>query len=455
MKTELQKIAEDMEKRSVTLRLVVTGTEEDGESGRVCVQPPKFAEPFRHVEVCVEQLRKGETMELELKYQMSMGGRYVFYTWVKGNELATLNRAVVSFKGAGIYSGNTHSHSTYSDGKSTLEENRRVMMENGHSFIYATDHNTTAHHAELKEYEAKGIEENFLHIPGWEFTTPYGHSIAYRTDEVYDKEKIPERGDLEAWQEYMDVQNGKNAIVYICHPYEAPKYEYGENVLKEIQGAQGVEAWNGYNFHALAYQNRKNFEVWDKLNRRGGQHYVGSCVSDAHTAIGQSSPFMKGYLPELSREAVEGWLTGGGFFGSNGPELDFRIGAAGMGGTCHVNGAAGMGEDGHVADAANSQKVLMTVDAFDPLGDIEAVNVYRGFVDGEYLEKPNTKKVFEFYPMGENEKRRFVKDMYIDVKPGEFYRVEMITGLGVVAYMSNHAKVEKGFAFTNPIWIEK
>ena len=97
----------------------------------------------------------------------------------------------------------------------------------------------------------------------------------------------------------------------------------------------------------------------------------------------------------------------------------------------------------------------MTVDAFDPLGDIEAVNVYRGFVDGEYLEKPNTKKVFEFYPMGENEKRRFVKDMYIDVKPGEFYRVEMITGLGVVAYMSNHAKVEKGFAFTNPIWIEK
>ncbi len=449
MKTELRKVLEDKENRAVDLKLVITGTGncanaesmEGGysESGIVCVQPPRFAEPFEYTEVCVKNLKKGEIQELNLHYQMSMGGRFVFYTWVKGNELMTLNRIVISFPGAGIYSGNTHSHSTYSDGKGTLEENRQAMMENGHSFIYATDHNTTAHYAELEEYAPKGVEENFLHIPGWEYSTLYGHSIPYGTSEVYDKEKIPERGNLAAWQEYVDAQNEKGGIVYICHPYEAPKYEYGENVLKELTGCQGVEAWNGYNFHALAYQNRKNFEVWDKLNRRGGQHYVGSCVSDAHRVNGQSSPFMKGFLPELSRESVESWLRNGNFFGSNGPELDFHIGEAGMGETCYVKVPS---------------RVLMTIDAFDPLGGMEEIRVLRGFVDGEYLEKPNTKKVFEFYPMGENEKRRFVKHLYIDVQPGEFYRVEMVTGMGVVAYMSNHEKIEKGFAFTNPIWIE-
>lgn len=115
-----------------------------------------------------------------------------------------------------------------------------------------------------------------------------------------------------------------------------------------------------------------------------------------------------------------------------------------MGGTCRVE----QGSHG------KNKKALMTVNAFDPLGEIESIIVYRGLADGEYLEKPNTKKIFEFYPMGDVEKRNFCKNIMIDINPGEFYRIEMITRIGVVAYMSNPNKVEKGFAFTNPIWIE-
>lgn len=444
MKTEIVEKYRDEEKRQVELQLVISGTSEKEENGRVCLQSPRYADPFACTEVCVENLKLGEEIVIDFQYQIQMGGRYVFYAWVKGNELATLSRKVVNFNGAGMYSGNTHSHSTYSDGKSTLEENRAAMMENGHSFIYATDHNTTAHFEELEEYRAKGVEENFLHIPGWEYTTKFGHSIAYRTNHTYSVDKIPERGNLDAWQEYVDTMNAEGAIVYFAHPYEAPKYEFGENVLKEIKGIAGVEAWNGYNFHALAYQNRKNFEVWDKLNRKGDRHYIATAVSDAHTRDGQSSPYMKGYLPELSRTAVEDMLCNGNFFGSNGPELDFCIGNAHMGGTCRVE----QGSNG------KNKKALMTVNAFDPLGEIESVIVYRGLADGVYLEKPNTKKIFEFYPMGDVEKRNFCKNIMIDINPGEFYRIEMITRIGVVAYMSNPNKVEKGFAFTNPIWIE-
>ena len=96
----------------------------------------------------------------------------------------------------------------------------------------------------------------------------------------------------------------------------------------------------------------------------------------------------------------------------------------------------------------------MKINVFDPLGEIEMVNVYRGFVDGEYTVKPNTKKIFEFYPIGELEKRNFVKNLYVDVTAGEFYRVEVVTGVGVVAYMADVKRLEKGFAFTNSIWID-
>lgn len=439
MKLELLEVYRDEENRRVSLELIIAATSEEKENGKVCVQAPRFAQPFSCTEICVKNLNPGERIKEVLRYECVCGGRFVFYAWEKGNELATLSRIVVSFKGAGVYSGNTHSHSTYSDGESTLEENRCAMMENGHSFIYATDHNTMAHYKELLQYAPIGVEENFLHIPGWEYTTKYGHSIPYRSSHTYDAEKIPERGNLAAWQEYVDAMNHEGALVFLAHPYEAPRFEFGENVLMNIRGIVGVEAWNGYNFHALDYQNRKNFEVWDKLNRKGGHHYVATACSDAHTRDGQSSPFIKGYLPRLTRENVEEMLAKGSFFGSNGPEVTFSIGGAGMGETC----------------IAGEGRVFMQIEAFDPLGNIEVITVYKGFVDGEYSEKANTKKDYEFYPLSEVEKRNCVIDLFLDVAPGEFYRVEVRTAIGVVAYMSNPNRIEKGFAFTNPIWIGK
>lgn len=443
MKIKLTEVTGNGAEKEVSLRLTITGTCKEAENAIVCIQPPKYAVPFSYAEVSVTNLQKDETQTVDLQYQFLYGGRYAFYIWEKNSKLDTLKSTVISVKGAGLYSGNTHSHSTYSDGKSTLEENRKAMMECGHSFIYATDHNTTAHFDELEAYQDKGVEENFLHIPGWEFTTKYGHSIAYGSTQIVDVAKIPGRNNLEAWQGFVDEMNAQNATVYFAHPHEAPRYEFGDDVLSGIKGVAGIEAWNGYNYHALAYQNRKNFEVWDSFNRRGDHHYPGNSVSDAHTRSGQSSPYIKGFLNELSRKAVEEMLQKGSYIGSNGPEIEFSLGTAGIGGTCTIK------KD----ESGKGQKVLMKLDVFDPLGDIEAVNVYRGFVDGEYTVKPNTKKIFEFYPIGEVEKRNLVKNLYVDVAPGEFYRVEVITGVGVVAYMADVNRLEKGFAFTNPIWV--
>lgn len=437
MKIKITVLKTDEENKTATLRFTAIGTNEEAEKGILCIQPPRNVVPFEYTEVYIDELEKNRKIELNLEYKFLQGGRFMFFAWEKNNKLQSLAKVVISMKGAGIYSGNTHSHSTYSDGKSTLEENRSIMMENGHSFIYATDHNTQNYYAELEEYKTKGIEENFLHIQGWEFTTKFGHSIAYGSKSLYGIENIPERNNVEAWQKYVDAMKEQNAVVYFAHPYEAPRYEFGDDVLTGIKGISGVEAWNGYNFHALAYQNRKNFEIWDAFNRRGDRHYAGNAVSDAHTMKGQSTPFIKGYLDELTREAVEKMLENGRFIGSNGPEIEFGIGDASIGQEYRTK----------------AQQACMKLDVFDPLGDIEAVYVMKGMVDGEYTVRPNTRKVYEFYPVGENEKRNFVKTMYIDVKPGEFYRVEVVTGIGVISYTSDSKKLEKGFAFTNPIWI--
>lgn len=444
MKIDLARITENSEERSSKIVLTVMGDRKIPESGIVCVQAPEYAVPFCCTEVKVDRIAENEVQKVELTYHFSCGGRFVFYAWEKGSQRNTLCHVIVLAEGAGWYSGNTHSHSTYSDGKSTLEENRKAMMDCGQSFIYSTDHNTTNHFEELLAYAKAGEQENFLHLPGWEFTTKFGHAIAYRSGQTMSTDRITERNNLSMWQSFVDDENAAGAFVYLAHPYEAPRYEFGDDVLCGIKGMVGVEAWNGYNYHALAYQNRKNFEIWDALNRRGDRHYYGNSVSDAHTMKGQGSPYIKGYLEKLDRSAVEELLMSGKYFGSNGPEIRLSIGEAGMGETCRVE----------TDDKNRKTKKRMVLDVFDPLGDIQEIRVYRGHIDGEYTVKPNTKAVLEFYPIGEDEKRNFVKQIYLDVAAGEFYRAEVITGLGVTAYLADPEKIEKGFAFTNPVWIE-
>lgn len=419
-------------------RLRILCRNEKVENTTICIQPPLCAEPNEYVEINIEELLPGNSLEIELEYTYLCGGRHVFYMWEKNNQLNTLTRYAEAVAGAGCYSGNTHSHSTYSDGKSTLAENRSVMMENGHSFIYATDHNTLAQAKELEEYEELGRKELFLHMCGWEYTTKHGHSIAYGSKKTYDPKLVTDINQLQEWQAFVDEMRKEEAVVFLAHPYEAARYEFGDEVLMNIQGIAGVEAWNGWTKDALCWASRKQFDLWDALNRKGNAHYVGNAVSDAHTIPSQSSPYIKGYLEELTTEAVEDMLKSGSFIGSNGPEISLQIGDAGIGESYESDG----------------KETLLQLMAFDPAGNIESVNIYVGKVDNQCVNKANTKKKFAYYPAGENEKRVFTKKIYLKVQPGEFYRAEVITGFGVVAYMADSNKLEKGYAFTNPIWIE-
>ncbi len=418
-------------------RLSIVCRNEIVKNTTVCIQPPMHVEPFEYTEVDIEELLPGNSMEIGLNYTFLCGGRHVFYMWEKNKQLNTLSKFVATVSGAGYYSGNTHSHSVYSDGKSTLFENRISMMESGHSFTYATDHNTTEHFKELEEYVEEGKKELFLHIRGWEYTTAHGHAIAYGSQRLYDKDHITDLNRLDEWQDFVDEMNNNQAVVYLAHPYEAPRFEFGDEVLMNIEGIAGIEVWNGWDKDALCYETRKSYELWDALNRKGTAHYMGNAVSDAHTKESQSSPFIKGYMDMLTEENVQDMLKNGRYIGSNGPELELTIGSTGVGESYESNG----------------KETLLHITAFDPTGNIESVNIYVGNVDKECTNKANTTKRFVYYPLGESEKRLFSKSIYLKVKPGEFYRADVFTSFGVVPYMADNNKIEKGYAFTNPIWI--
>jgi hypothetical protein len=315
------------------------------------------------------------------------------------------------------------------------------MLEKGHSFLYSTDHNTLAHRKEIEAYSRTRNAERFLHIAGWEYTTQCGHAIAYFvTAEPRPPETQGHTPNIARWQRFADDMTSTGGLVFLAHPYEAPCYEFGDELLMNIDNIAGIEVWNGFHYHALDSQNRRAFSRWDRINARGIFHCVGNAVSDAHTAKKHGNPFIKGYLKNLDHKCLREMLESGRFFGSNGPELYFRMDGFQTGETLYIN------EERKTVNA----EILL----FDPAGRIERIILYRGATNASGEGNPVNAAV-EASPSSVKERRRFKVSFELTVSPGEFYRVEAFTEFGTVAFDPGARKQEAGFAFTNPIWIEQ
>lgn len=431
---------DDVAGKENEFNLLIENVTEEKQSGTIAFSPPYLhVEPSDYFEVEIKELNPGETKELRLEYKLLMGGRYTFYYWDKSSFDRTLSKESFFISGPGVYSGDTHTHSKYSDGTSTLEENRESMLEKGHSFLYSTDHNTLEHAEEIEEFQTTEPANRFLQIAGWEYTSKFSHALSYGEDKVYDPHHITEKNNLVEWQKFVD-DTKENGLIFLAHPYEAPKYEFGDNLLMNIKDITGIEVWNGLNHHALSYQNGFAFKIWDKLNAKGDGHYIGNAVSDAHSKEKQGNPFIKGYMGELNRDGVHKLLQSGQFFGSNGPEIKFSIDDKSIGETLKLS------------DKSQLSKVNITV--FDPVCSIESIVLYKGEISTDNKPFKKMSKVKEIYTMSKEERRVFNIIWYTEISPDEFYRVEVVSEKGAVAHDPAKSEQEKGFAFTNPIWIE-
>lgn len=162
--------------------------------------------------------------------------------------------------------GDTHTHTTNSDGIYTYTELCEQAKKRGLDFIIITDHNNTTEGKAMPELDGltciRGLELSsyFGHINMWGVAKPYHGSYASNNKEDFLK---------------LNKEARKNgAIQSICHPTcSLCPWEFGlDGVDFDL-----LEVWNG----PMRKDNLKAIELWDSLLKEGKRIPMGG-GSDYH-----------------------------------------------------------------------------------------------------------------------------------------------------------------------------
>jgi len=231
--------------------------------------------------------------------------------------------------GCSWFKGNTHTHTTESDGDSPPETVARWYKEHGYDFLILSDHNTfTDPGAGALAFL---VDQGFLLIPGEELTTSFD-SRPVHVNGLNVRELVEPRPDstlVATLQANVDAVNEKAGVPHINPPNFG--WALGPDELSEVDGYRLLEIFNGHptvhNRGGGGYPGME--EVWDILLTRG-KRIFGIAVDDAHHFLGEFSPDRanpgRGWVAvkarDLSPAAVLDALEGGRFYSSTGVELD-------------------------------------------------------------------------------------------------------------------------------------
>lgn len=212
--------------------------------------------------------------------------------------------------------GNTHTHTSRSDGHKTPAEVVQWYREHGYDFVAITDHRRIPAPEDLASGGAAGGRP-FIVLPGSELDLfdgqtkiPY-HLVCLGMREAV---QLPEAATV---QEALTLAQAAAPVVYVAHPnwhgHETPD-------LIDLPGCAGVEVYNA----TCEYLNGKGFSVvhWDALLRRGRLLW-GFAADDAHwnrPDAGQAWVCVKAAAP--TPEAILTALARGLFYSSTGPVLE-------------------------------------------------------------------------------------------------------------------------------------
>ena len=225
------------------------------------------------------------------------------------------------FSSEGLWlKGNTHSHSTVSDGCYSPLELAKLYEEKGYDFLSMTDHNVFVPHNELPE-------EKLLLLTGVE------HDIDYRSDKCthivglgaksqshtsYEcrKFKKEELSD----QQMADMMAKDGQFVSLAHPVWS-HMEIEE--IMELENLNAIEVYNNGTEH-LAHGGNAEL-IWEYLLRRGRKIFA-IASDDVHVPEDLFGGWIWLKAEERSKEAVLKALFEGQFYASTGPEIyDFGI----------------------------------------------------------------------------------------------------------------------------------
>jgi len=223
--------------------------------------------------------------------------------------------------------GNTHTHTTNSDGDTPPEQVAQWYKRHKYDWLVLSDHNVFTDPRTL----ASLMDSTFLLIPGEEVTTAFKsaqvHVNALDITRVIAAPK--DTSLLTTVQATIDAIRAERAIPHINHPNF--RWSIDTTVLWRMKNDRLIEIHNG---HPLVHNDGGGEsagleEAWDALLTRGKKIY-GISVDDAHHFQGEFASDRanpgRGWVvvrtPRREGRAIVEALDAGQFYASSGPVLD-------------------------------------------------------------------------------------------------------------------------------------
>ena len=258
-----------------------------------------------------------------------------------------MRKYLISEKGQ-FYKANLHCHSTFSDGKQTPEELKKLYMAHGYSIIAFTDHDVLIPHPELKdenflplnglEYEindkmldgqefddiktchfcAIALEEDNLFQPCWHRNGyQFGGALAHR-DEVKFDDSLPDYVRAYTSERITDMMltcREKGFFVTYNHPV------WSLENYNEYCSYHGMHAMEMCNYGCwIAGFDEYNPQTYDDMLRNGEKIY---CImtDDNHNINNSCGAYTMIKAEKLEYRTITKALENGDFYCSQGPEI--------------------------------------------------------------------------------------------------------------------------------------
>ena len=225
------------------------------------------------------------------------------------------------------YKGNTHAHTTESDGDSSPRYVANWYKNHGYAFLVLSDHNVFTDPASLADVS----DSTFLLIPGEEVTSSFEgasvHVNGLNIPHIVEARRAPSL--VATIQANVDAVREVDGVPHVNHPNF--QWAFGAEELKQVERDRLLEIWNG---HPTVHNEGGGGvpgleEVWDVL-LTGGKRVYGIAVDDAHHFQGEFAPDRanpgRGWIevraPALEAGALMAALEAGHFYASTGVEIE-------------------------------------------------------------------------------------------------------------------------------------
>ena len=226
------------------------------------------------------------------------------------------------------FKGNTHTHTTESDGDSTPDVVAKWYRDHGYRFLVLSDHNRLTSVDALSALA--GTDKEFLLIPGEEVSSGFEGRPVHVNGLGVTRVVEPQKGSslLDVLQLSVDAIRSAEGVPHINHPNF--RWAFAADEIRQVRNNRLLEIYNGHpqvnNLGGGGVPGME--EAWDAVLSAGVLVY-GIAVDDAHNFKDPGNPNVAGpgrgwvsvRAPWLDQASILWALERGEFYASTGVEL--------------------------------------------------------------------------------------------------------------------------------------